>query len=422
MTDFRLRTLALLALAALAPAPLAAQQTSTLLVPDRVFDGVEVHEGWRVLVEGERIAAVGPASGVRAPAGTRTIALPGATLTPGLIEGHSHLFLHPYDETSWNDQVLKETLVERSLRAANHAKATLEAGFTTTRDLGTEGAGYADVAIRDAIAKGIVPGPRVLASTRAIVATGAYGPHGFVIDLPQGGEETSGEDIVRTVRDQLGHGADWIKLYADYRWGPTGQARPTFSERELELAVQTAKSAGAPVAAHASTAEGMRRATEAGVTTIEHGDGGTKEVFELMARRGVALCPTVAATEALTRYRGWDPNSGSEPQAIAEKRAMLKRALDAGVTICYGGDVGVFTHGENWREGELLVRYGMKPLDVMRAATSVNARVFGLEDRGRIAVGRLADLAAFDGDPTRDIAALERPVFVMKGGESVRNR
>src|SRR6185295_5389487 len=213
-----------------------ADEPATLLVPARVFDGATMHAGWQVLVSGDRITAAG--ASMPAPADARRIDLGGMTLLPGLIEGHGHLFLHPYDETSWDDQVLHEPLALRTARAVNHARATLLAGFTTLRDLGTEGAGYADVGLKAAIDQGIVPGPRLLVATRAIVATGAYGPKGFepeyANDIPQGGEEASGLDqMAQVVRSQIKHGADWVKIYADYRWGPNGENEPTFTLDEL---------------------------------------------------------------------------------------------------------------------------------------------------------------------------------------------
>jgi imidazolonepropionase-like amidohydrolase len=407
-----------------------AQQTppqNTLLKPARVFDGVtsEPHAGWVVLVTGDRIAAVGPAADVRAPAGATTIDLPGTTLMPGLIEGHSHLLLHPYNETPWDDQVLKEPLALRVARATNHARNTLMAGFTTVRDLGTEGAGYADVGLKRAINEGIIPGPRMIVTTRAIVATGTYGPKHPTsdIDLPQGAEEADGMDaITRVVRDQSSRGADWIKVYADYRSGPNGETKPTFTLDELTHMVEIARSIGRPVVAHSSTPEGMRRAIMAGVETIEHGDGGTPEVFRLMAEKGVALCPTVAAGDAILSYRGWKRGVDADTPGITQKKASLKAAIAAGVTICNGSDVGVFTHGDNARELELLVDYGMKPVDVLRSATSIDAKVFHMDDRiGTVKTGLFADLIAVDGDPTREISAVRNVKFVMKGGVVYRS-
>ena len=290
-------TVALLALTQ----SVAAQQ-ALVLRPDRVFTATDsaTHTGWEVVVQGDRIAAVGPAASIRQPAGARVVDLKGTTLLPGLIEGHSHLLLHPYDETPWNDQVLFEPLALRIARATVAARVTLQAGITTERDLGTEGAGYADVGLRDAINQGIIPGPRMLVVTRAIVTTGSYGPKGAPErDLAFGAEPADGhDDLIRVVRDQIGRGADWVKVYADYRWGPHGEAEPTFTEDELKLVVEVASSSGRYVSAHATTAEGMRRATLAGVATIEHGTDGTPEVFRLMAQHHVPLCPTLAATDA----------------------------------------------------------------------------------------------------------------------------
>ncbi len=415
--------LAFALIATIAPAAEKAASVTRLLRPAAVFDGKDLHPGWAVLVRGDKIEAAGPAADINAPNDAQSIDLPNDTLIPGLIEGHSHLFLHPYNETPWNDQVNNESLAFRTAAATAHAHDTLLAGFTTVRDLGTEGAGYADVGLKKAIDQGIVPGPRMIVVTRAIVATGSYGPKlSTDLDLPQGAEEASGVDgIVRAIRQQIGKGADWIKLYADYRWGPGEPSRPTFSQEELNAAVKAAHDAGRPVAVHATTAEGMRRAALAGVETIEHGDDGTAEVFKLMKGKGVALCPTVAAGDAVEQYRGWQKGSAPEPKRITEKRASMKAARAAGVTFAMGGDVGVFPHGENVHEMELLVsENGFTPLEVLRQATSGNAAIFHLNDRGNIRPGQLADLVAVVGDPTKDIGVVRQIGLVMKGGEIFR--
>jgi imidazolonepropionase-like amidohydrolase len=409
----RLILAALLAFAA----PLPAAAAPTLLLPDRVFDGESMRPGWQVLVDGGRIVAAGP--NLPAPADAIRVPLPEQTLLPGFIEGHSHLLLHPYNEVPWDDQVLKESEAYRVARATSHARATLMAGFTTVRDLGTEGAGTADVGLKRAIEEGIVPGPRMIIATRAIVAPGSYAPKNDAWHVPQGAEEADGSNLVGAVRRQIGAGADVVKLYGDYRWRPGEGSRPTFSQGEIAAAVAAAHDAGRQVAVHANTAEAMRRATLAGVDVIEHGSEGDAAVFTLMAKNGTVLCPTLAAGDAIARYRGWN---GAEPAppAVQQDRAAFRLALKAGVPICMGGDVGVYAHGTNAREMLLMAQAGMANGAVLTAATAGNARHFGLADRGRIAPGLLADLVAVPGDPFADLAAVTRVGFVMKGGTIVK--
>lgn len=390
-----------------------------LLKADHLFDGEIMHTNWKVLIKNNLIENVGNIDKI--PLGTEVISMAGTTLMPGMIEGHSHLFLHPYNETPWNDQVLKESRAERTARAVNHARATLFAGFTTVRDLGTEGAMYDDVGLKKAIEKGVVSGPRMIVATRAIVAKGTYGPQSESADvvLPQGAAEVAGmEDMANEVRTQISKGADVIKIYADYRWGKNGDAQPTFSIEEIASAVSIAKSSGREVVIHATTAEGMRRGIMAGVSTIEHGDEGTAEVFKLMKKRNIALCPTLAAGNALMEYKGWKKGSDAEPLTITAKRKSFQSALKAGVTICMGGDVGVFAHGDNAREMELMTEYGMKALDALRSATSINSDVFGYSNKiGRIKKGLSADIIAVYGNPAEDIKSIRKIFFVMKDGK-----
>lgn len=410
-----------LTLLALCFTAIAHAQIDYLLIPDRVFDGKEIHENWVIGVTGNRISYAGPS---RSHDADSTIQLKGMTLMPGLIEGHSHILLHPYNETSWNDQVLSESVAERSARAVNHLRASLMAGITTMRDLGSEGAGYADVGLKIAVLKGVIPGPRLIVAGKAIVATGSYGPKGFHegVTVPLGAEEADGyDDLIRVTRDQIGNGADLIKVYADYRWGPGGTAQPTFTVQELKTIVEIAESSGREVAAHASSAAAMTRAIEAGIKTIEHGDGGTLEVFQLMAEKGVALCPTIAAGDAITQYSGWNKGVDPEPARITAKRKSFELALQAGVKIVFGGDVGVFPHGENVRELELMVEYGMPVELALISATSGNAETFHLSNLGQLKQGFLADIIAVEGDPLSNISNLRKVKLVMKDGKIYKN-
>ena len=308
------------------------------------------------------------------------------------------------------------------MRAVNHARATLAAGFTTLRDLGTEGAGYADVALKRAIAEGLTPGPRLFVAARAIVATGSYGParKNYRPDCccPQGAEEASGiDEVVRAVRHQAAHGADWIKLYADTRAGPNGETVPTFSIDEMRAAVDAAHSLGRPVAAHATGDDGMRRAILAGVDTIEHGYGGSPATFALMQLKGIAYLPTLMAAQSISRYRGEYVPGGAPSARMEEAARAFGFARAAGVVIGCGSDVGVFAHGDNLGELDSMAKLGMRAEDALTAATAVNANILRREgELGQVREGFLADLIAVDGDPLADLAVLAAPKLVMQAG------
>ena len=398
--------------------------SQTLLIPERVFDGERMHEDWVVAVNENRITYAGPMNGLKKASSYTKQELKGMTLMPGIIEGHSHLLLHPYNETEWNDQVLKESPTERAIRGVVHAKKSLMAGVTSMRDLGSEGAAYTDVYLKKTIDDGIVPGPRTLMAGPAIVATGAYGPKGFHdgVKVPLGANPVSGRsEAIKEVRTQLGNGANFIKIYADYRWGSGEPSQPTFLQEEITAMVSAATTAGRYVVAHASTPEGMKRAILAGVETIEHGDGATMEVLKLMKERNIALCPTLAAGDAIEQYKGWRKGAQADPERIAKKKKSYQLALESGVDIVFGGDVGVFTHGENYRELELMVEYGMEPIKALQSATSVNAKILHFDGLGSIQNGYLADIIAVKGNPLEDISQMKNVGFVMKDGIVYKN-
>ncbi len=398
-------------------------QTNYLLTASRVFDGEKIHEGWAVLVKGSKIVSVGPLSSMDVPSGTVKINYPNATITPGLIEGHSHLLLYPYNITDWDTQVLKETDNYRTARATVHAKNTLMAGFTTARDLGTEGAGYADVALKRAINENIIPGPRLLVAGRAIVTTGSSGPKGYDHDqqIMLGAEPADGDDLIRVIRDQIGKGADFVKIYADYRWGINGEDQPSFTLDELKVANDVITSSGRMMVCHAKSKEAIRRAVLAGAKTIEHGDFIDTALGKLMKEHGVTYIPTISAVDVISQYRGWKKGVEPAPTNVINKRNSFKEAIASGVSIGMGGDVGVYPHGENALEMELMVEYGMKSIDVLRSATTINAKAFRLDDRfGSLKPGMVADVSIFEGNPSEQISDVRKVLFVMKDGVVVR--
>jgi imidazolonepropionase-like amidohydrolase len=422
---YNMRKTILISFIALMSNTMSAQNTTRYyLTADRVFDGEAMHDGWAVIVENDKIITAGPKDKVKEPSGAIKINFPNSTLTPGLIEGHSHLLLYPYNITDWDTQVLKETDSYRTARATVHAKNTLMAGFTSARDLGTEGAGYSDVALKRAINEGIIPGPRLMVAGRAIVSTGSYGPKGYDTDqeIMLGAEPADGNDLIRVVRDQIGKGADFIKVYADYRWGINGEDRPSFTLDELKLINEVTRSSGRVLVCHAKSKEAITRAVLAGAETIEHGDFIDAEVAKLMKEHNVTYFPTIAAVDMITQYRGWKKGSSPEPANVTNKKRSFKDAIASGVAIGMGGDVGVYPHGENVLEMELMVEYGMKTFDVLKAATSVNARAFHLDNQvGSIKEGLKADLVIVTGDPSKNISDLRKVKFVMKDGVVYRN-
>jgi imidazolonepropionase-like amidohydrolase len=378
-----------------------------------------MHTDWALLVEGNKIVAVGPKQSIKVAEGTITINYGNSTVMPGMIEGHSHLLLYPYNITDWDTQVLKEPDSYRTVRATVHAKNTLLAGFTTARDLGTEGAGYSDVSLKRAINEGIIIGPRLMVAGRAIVSTGSYGPKGYDTDqqIMLGAEPADGNDLIRVVRDQIGKGADFIKIYADYRWGINGEDQPSFTLDELKLINEVTRSSGRVMVCHAKSKEAIRRAVLAGAETIEHGDFIDVEMGKLMKEHNVTYIPTVSAVDVISQYRGWKKGVTEPPANVINKRKSFKEAIASGVAIGMGGDVGVFPHGENASEMELMVEYGLPVMDALKAATSINSRAFHLDDKlGFLKQGFLADVVVVSGDPSKNISDVKKVKFVMKEG------
>ena len=376
-----------------------------------------------VVVEGDHIVAVGPRAEVasRIPAGAQTIDLGGGTILPGLIDNHTHVLLQG-DITSadYDDQLLKESIPYRAIRATAAVRVALMNGFTTIRDLETEGAMYADVDVKTAIARGVIPGPRMFVSTRAMSTTGTYPLAGYSWELkmPEGVQIVDGpEEVRKAVREQAKYGADWIKFYADRRYylAPDGRLRSwvNFTDEELKMLVSEAHRLGKKVAAHAIGWDGIDAALRAGVNSIEHGDGLTDDLLERMIAQKVYWCPTIFVGVYVAPGRG-----GVWPKMVELERIAFGKAVKKGALISYGTDVGGYAWTENQaQEFAYMVRYGMSPMAAIKSATSVAAQLLGQSDNfGTIEAGKLADIVAVKGDPIADIGELTRVSFVMKGG------
>lgn len=427
----RSSALGLLALALGAGAPVLRAQAppsaprATIVRAARLIDGVSdaVRQSHALLVEGDRILAVGPAAEVarRAPAGAVELDLGDATLLPGLIDAHTHLLLQgDITQQDYDEQLLKESTPYRTIRATVAARTALLNGFTTLRDLETEGAMYADVDVKRAINAGIILGPRLFVATRAFSATGMYPLQGFSWELrvPSGVQIVDGpEEIRKGVREQVRFGADWIKVYVDRRYylGADGRVRSwlNFSDEELRAFVQEAHRLGRRIAAHAIGWDGIDAALRAGFDSIEHGHGLTDDLMDRMVQQKVYWCPTIYVGVYVAPGRG-----GIWPKLVELERAAFAKAVKKGVLIAYGTDAGGYAWTEpQARELSYMVQWGMTPMAALKAATSVAATLLAQESQlGSLEAGKLADLIAVPGDPLKDIGALERVHFVMKGG------
>jgi imidazolonepropionase-like amidohydrolase len=406
------------------PTP-AAAPTSYVIRAAHLIDGRSdaVQNDVAVIVEGDRIVAVGTRSRIasRIPAGAQTIDLGGATILPGLIDNHTHVLLQG-DITSadYDDQLLKESIPYRAIRATAAVRIALLNGFTTIRDLETEGAMYADVDLKTAIARGVIPGPRMFVSTRALSTTGTYPLLGYSWELkmPEGVQIVDGpEEVRKAVREQAKYGADWIKFYADRRYfvAPDGRLHSwvNFTDEELKILVSEAHRLGKKVAAHAIGWDGIDAALRAGVNSIEHGDGLTDDLLDRMIAQKVYWCPTIFVGVYVASGRG-----GVWPKMVDLERMAFAKAVKKGALISYGTDVGGYAWTENQaQEFAYMVRYGMSPMAAIKSATSVAAQLLGQsENFGTIEAGKLADIVAVRGDPIADIGELTRVSFVMKGG------
>lgn len=426
-----LRTCVIVLAAAHAPIPRLVGQAPRPTAPPlilikagRVIDGRADAPlvGAGILIEGDRIKAVGPLAQVQAQArGVRLIDLSQMTVLPGFIDAHTHLLLQG-DPTaqSYNEQLLYESTAYRAILAARNARIALEHGFTTIRDLETEGAMYADVDVQRAVDRAEIPGPRIYASTRAMAPTGMYPivSDNWELELPHGVQPVDGVDGARlAVRQQVAHGADWIKYYSDrqYYFTPDSvlHSRVNFTDDEARAIVDEAHRLGRKVAAHAIGADGIAAALRAGVNTIEHGDGMTDSLLDVLVARGVYWVPTVTVAVYVAGPRGgpWAP-------MVAHQRQAFARGLKKGVRIVLGTDVGGFpwTELNEAKEFGYYVQYGMSPMQAIKSGTSLAAELLGEAGLGVVAPGAYADLVAVAGDPLKDITELERVRFVMKGG------
>ena len=422
MRAFRLTVLSLVATAATLSGQTPPQQV--LVKAGRLVDGrsQQVQTNVGILIEGERIKAVGPLAQIQGQAaGARVIDLSQMTVLPGLIDAHTHLLLQG-DITSqeYEDQLLKQSTPYRAILAARNARIALEHGFTAIRDVETEGAMYADVDVKLAINNGEIPGPRVFASTRAMAPTGMYPimTANWELELPHGVQPVDGVDNARlAVRQQVQHGADWIKYYSDrrYYFTPDSVLRSwvNFTDAEAKAIVDETHRLGRFAAAHAIGSDGIAAALRAGVNSIEHGDGLTDSLMDVMVRNNVYWVPTVTVGVHVL------PRGGVWPALVSLERRAFGRALRRGVKIALGTDVGGFpwTELNQAKEFEYYVQYGMTPMQAIQSGTSVAAALLGQEQNfGAIAPGLYADIIAVSGDPTRDITELQRVKFVMKGG------
>ncbi|MGO9596830.1 MAG: amidohydrolase family protein [Isosphaeraceae bacterium] len=403
----------------------------TVVKAGRLIDtrGGRVLADQHIVIENDRIKQVGSAREVPLPPGALVIDLSSATVLPGLIDAHTHVLLQgDITEADYDEQLLKESIPYRTIRATVAAKTALEHGFTAIRDLETEGAMYADVDLKRAIDRGIVPGPRMFVATRALSATGTYALLGYSWELrmPEGVQIVDGPDEIRkAVRQQVKYGADWIKFYADrnyYLEGGKLRSRVNFTPEETRAIIAEAHRLDRRVAAHAMGRDGILAALEAGVDSIEHGDGLDEETIDMVVARGVYWCPTIYFGVYVAEGRAADGNAVWKAMVELERQAFAL-ALKKGVKIAFGTDAGGFAWTENQaREFAHMVRYGQTPMQAIQSATTVAAELLQAQrDLGTVEPGKLADIIAVGGDPLAQISELEHVRFVMKGGRVVRN-